>query len=817
MSELPPLPADAASPDAQLRQGQAALKQRQYTVAIHRFSVLAQNLSASNALRLKARIGLVKALMGAGETDRAITIATKLAQHPHPNVQQWAQATLETLATQRSLESPEPPADEQLSGFRPLAPGAALPPPMPPPPLAVSLGKTSAEASEPALGNDLAFREEVLSPPVSSSPVGAGLPNAVQSAPPASLDREAPTSDRAPSLPPPQANLPAVANSPGPTSEATPVVPPEPLSFQPAGRLPRPRALPTPAWEPLLLWIVQAITAIGLLWIGPPLLQGSLSLLRWPISPILRRLPFSLNWLFFPSPFFLPLLLIGLFLASPWLLDWLFRRIHASRPLAISTLKQDHPEGCRLLRRVCQERGWQIPQLHLIPTNPPVLLSYGWLPRWGRIVISQGVLNCLDEEEFAALLGYEMAHFTGWTAPFMSLVAVLLQGTYQIYWQAGQWGDRQRARWRKGLGAAVSAIGYGLYWGMRKIFVWPARLRVFACDRQAAAWTGNPNALTRALVKLHVATAATIQQHHHTPALLESTDLLTAWSYEAAIAIGPLYPDPAFLTALRWDVENPYRRWLALNSSHPPLGERLKRLNRIAAQWQLPSSLPFPLSSTAPQTFQHRLLAFLQQISPYLGPIAGIGAAMLLWFISGILAPLGMTRIGWIAGDTSVLRGILLLGTGIGIMLRLNRYFPDITPRDRQDNPAIAPLLANPSALPTDSQAVRLDGILLGRRGITNWFCQDLILQTPTGLCKLHFLSMLGAFGNYLLHPHHPSDWVGKSITVQGWFRKGATPWIDVEQWLQSGKPILRANAPLWSTLLSLTLCACGLWILVRG
>ena len=150
-------------------------------------------------------------------------------------------------------------------------------------------------------------------------------------------------------------------------------------------------------------------------------------------------------------------------------------------------------------------------------------------------------------------------------------------------------------------------------------------------------------------------------------------------------------------------------------------------------------------------------------------------------------------------------------------MVRINPFFPDITSVNRQPNPPLPTLLSDPMALPTDSVPVRLEGTLLGRRGMANWLCQDLILKTSAGLLKLHFFSVLGALGNLLIHPQHPSEWTSRTIEVEGWYRRGAIAWLDSDRFLKAGKVVAKANHPVWSVILSLLLCGLGLLILLWG
>jgi hypothetical protein len=119
-------------------------------------------------------------------------------------------------------------------------------------------------------------------------------------------------------------------------------------------------------------------------------------------------------------------------------------------------------------------------------------------------------------------------------------------------------------------------------------------------------------------------------------------------------------------------------------------------------------------------------------------------------------------------------------------------------------------LLANPSALPIDSIRVRLVGKLLGRRGTSNSLEQDLILQTNTGLVKLHHISGLVQLVN-------PQDWIGRQITVTGWFRRGATPSIDIQSLQTQNGQTINSLHLLWSLVLALAALGWGGYILLKG
>ncbi|MEM9817347.1 MAG: M48 family metalloprotease [Cyanobacteria bacterium P01_D01_bin.6] len=843
------------SPDHILKQGIAALQTANYAHAIESLSQLSRDRTVSGSIRLKAHIGWIKALKGDGQTAAAIALCQKLVNHPQPKIKQWATDTLATLTASTPKETS--PATADLSGFRHLAseelPEAATAPqptqlPSPSPHVVDPTGFRPLDAvpetlpkvePEPASTHPTHILPLEAEAPSDSLSTVSAADSAAIAEPPSELQSD--TSG----LPAPQSrdiatttsslfhyeelnqqpltSEPAFPNPPTPsTDETSPTeLSPPVLTFQPGERLDRPRNLPLPSGLLWQVWISQVIGAIALFWLCRAIVRFNLAVLAGFLTPFRRILPISLDWRYQEGNGLAFMVLLALLLASPWVLDKLLQSTAGLRVLSIQKLQTTHPEGCRLLRRISQKQGWLMPLLQEIPTSSPLIFSYGWLPRYSRIVVSRGLLQQLTDEELATLIGYEMAHVRSRTLPFMSLVALLLQLCHQGYWQVAQWGDRHADWFRRTVAAIISSTCYGLYWLFRKVNVLAARSRVSLSERQAVMWTGNPNALMRALVKLEAGIAQSIIQTGYTPPLVESTDLLTPVGYEAAIGLGSLFPNAGFLSAIAWDMQNPYRQWLSINSSHPGLGARLKRLTGYARQWQLMPALPLPeLADTRKagrSGFGTQRGAFLTQIGPYIGPLLGVVMAMLLWFAGGVLEPLGLQRIGWLYGDRSVLWGSLLLGLGMSIMIRINIYFPDITAGNRFKNPPLPSLYKDPFLLPTVSQPVRLTGKLLGRSGIANWLCQDMMMQTSTGLLKLHFFSALGPLGNLLTHPRHPVEWVSQQIDVQGWYRRGAIAWVDVEAFFQNGKLATKANHPLWSVALCLSCCGLGLIILIRG
>ena len=231
--------------------------------------------------------------------------------------------------------------------------------------------------------------------------------------------------------------------------------------------------------KPYRLWAIQALTALVGLWLIHWGLHHSLQginaairfVLRWPFRPTGHR---GLR----PSPS----------KSGDWgrsggyssqsldtgpALGWWYQQ----KRLSSRTLQQHHTEVLRLLRRVCRQRQWQLPELRLIPNDVPICFSYGWSPRTVRMVVSQGLLDTLTDEELSALYAYELTHVASWDLPVLSGLGVLLCLFYSGYWHLARWGDNRQNRWFRWGSGVVASLLYGLFWLLRKIGLWLSRQR----------------------------------------------------------------------------------------------------------------------------------------------------------------------------------------------------------------------------------------------------------------------------------------------------------------------------------------------------
>ncbi|NJL35602.1 MAG: M48 family metalloprotease [Leptolyngbyaceae cyanobacterium SM1_4_3] len=849
-AQLGATPSNFNDPDqplnSSLDEGLKALKQKNYAAAIAYLKPALQATRQSTVLR--AQIGLVKAYQGTGQVEQAIALCQTLSTSTDPRTRSWAVQTLSDFAQRY------PQANLALRGsFRSTRTPAA---PHTPSPLVEPIDRTGfipsenlSEISDPGLAeadttgfvplnpNPSTVRSTPI-PPVENHPVvqspdvgeTAGTEPKIQAdeiqteqddlANPfvLSADAEDSRADFASDVPTQiqmhtqlQPDSSEFRTTDPQIDSATGYFP----VWRQAGRAQR--------WTPLgtvkqwRLWLVQIGTAIALFWIIQAVLQATHATANAVFSTL--RLYRFVTYGFDPT-WWIVYSLVALFCASPWLLNFLLRRFYGLKSLNLSRLENYSPESARVLKRICSQRRWPVPALGILPTAAPLALTYGCLPRKACIVVSQGLLEQLADDEIAAIYAGELGHIAHWDFAILSLVTLVMQIPYLLYWQVAQWGDRQQNPFIRGSLAVISAISYWLYRALRWSGLWLSRLRVYYSDRTAVEITGNPNALTRALLKIAIGTAEEIRRQKQTSNLLESFEMLTPLGYQTALSLGSVYAHLPLEQVLEWDRSNPYRNWLAVNNAHPPLGDRLQLLAFYARHWRLETELDL---NTKPVYVSSRWSRrFGLQVAPFLGMPLGILAAVALWLVGGVAGLAQISSLEWLWGDRGILIALIPIGFSIGTFLRINPFFPDIKPSNLKVEPSLPDLLKNPAALPIDSLPVQLQGKLLGRQGIGNWLGQDLILDTQTGLIKIHHCSQLGQLG-LLPQSLRPSELVHRSITVKGWFRRGATPWIDLEL-LQTqrdhavgGIRKVQSAHPIWSTLLASLAALLGTYLIVRG
>lgn len=824
-----------------LEAGLAAVKQGNYQDAIANLEAVCETELSEKAI-VQAQMGLIVAYKRIGNIEKAIALTKELSNSSNSQVKEWAVRNLASLR-ERHPEKIEASKEEiSDTGFVPFdpktqtssrskIPTSSSPPSLLPPKKGEISGISSTSNPSGFTPFDNSLQNPSKGEQAKSENIPASERPTIQNSSSQTPTSSPKSSGSSKNKPPGTISNKFVQNiNASGNSRQTPIEEQtsKNLVYQPkwkqAGRATKWKKLPNKIgfhFDLSQLWGVQVVSAIALLiplhWVMTRLVIFTIN----TVTKLLINLKLSYrNEESYNDPTRLAslivwFLLIGLILLLPWLMDGLLKAYYGLKPFSLQNLTEKSPEAARLLQKFTRERRLSLPTLWVIPNSSPMAITYGNMPRNARIVVTEGLLEQLADDEIAAVYTAELGHIVHWDFVVMSFGVLIGQVPYIFYQKISDLGEGLSNQFLRFIASAIAAFFYLFYWLFRSLILWLSRARIYYSDRLSSEITGNPNGLTRALLKIAIGIAKDVEKQGKTSYLLEGFELLTPVGHRQAISLGSLYPHTPLEPILAWGYLNPHRRWLAINNSHPLMGERLQILSSYGRYWNVETELNFPTRNSSNPDNGRLFL----QAAPYLGIFLGLILAGILWGIGGIssLVKIRQVLLDWMWGDRSILYGCLLIGISIGILLRINLFFPDIKPSTVRDEPALLDLLTNPMALPLDSQPVRLQGKLLGRSFISNSLCQDLILQTASGLVKLHYFSWLGPLGNLLIGSPRPADLVNRSIVITGWFRQGATPWIDVETLRTQGGKTIQSGHPIWSTLLALAAALAGIYIIFRG
>ncbi|MGF1576457.1 MAG: M48 family metalloprotease [Cyanophyceae cyanobacterium] len=469
-----------------------------------------------------------------------------------------------------------------------------------------------------------------------------------------------------------------------------------------------------------------------------------------------------------------------MFMISPWIMDLTQRWLYGTRWIDLAQVGRRSPETADMIRRVCAKHRLKEPKLGIIDDQNPTAFTYGNFPNSARVVVSEGLFTYLDDDELAAVYAHELGHVVHWDFAVMTLASTLVQITYLIYVSIR---DRVRGNSKAARNIrSLATVAYVFYLVGTYLLLYLSRVREYFADHFAAEVTGNPNALSRALVKIAFGIVEvgerqqTEDQSNRSRRLMEGTRALGIYDARSATSSGTAYrvaarPDQVGKVFL-WDMFNPWGTWMELNSTHPLTGKRIRALSTYAEQLGIPAEFDMArVISKGKELDKRRLyggfgLDIALMNAPWLGAILGFLLTIPAWGIESHQA-------------ISIPLGAIILGASLGQMIQMTVMFPRLT---SVTEITVLRAMSNPYASPLRGIPMLIQGKLIGRGNAGYTFGSDFKMQDSTGMIFLRYASRFGPIGNFLFGANKVSALIGRSGSAKGWFRRGIAPWIDLAE-----------------------------------
>jgi heat shock protein HtpX len=194
------------------------------------------------------------------------------------------------------------------------------------------------------------------------------------------------------------------------------------------------------------------------------------------------------------------------------------------------------------VERLAAVAGVAKPRLYLMDDGLPRALATGRGPRGSTVAVSSGLLSAASPAELEAVLAHELAHVRHRDVVVQTSVVVIAATLLELS-RVGGWFSRALLFF---LGPLASAF----------VHLMLSPKREFLADATAAAICESPHPMADALVRLD-----------------QAAELV---SFQGSPATEPLYTINPFMEA----------GLAALFVTHPPVGERVRRLRELDPNWR---------------------------------------------------------------------------------------------------------------------------------------------------------------------------------------------------------------------------------------
>ncbi len=240
---------------------------------------------------------------------------------------------------------------------------------------------------------------------------------------------------------------------------------------------------------------------------------------------------------------------------SYWFSDKIVLAMYGARQVN----EADAPMLYRIVHNLTVRAGLPMPKLYIIPSEAANAFATGRNPHHAAVAVTEGILRLMNERELTGVLAHELSHVKNRDI-LISSIAATLAGVIMMVANMARWaaifGGFNRDDDRDGGGGIIGLIAMSILAPMAAMIIQMAisRTREYAADATGARMSGDPLGLASALKKLGMASERI-----------------------------PLDASPQ---TAHFFIVNPLsgRSFMQLFSTHPPLEDRIARLETMAGQ-----------------------------------------------------------------------------------------------------------------------------------------------------------------------------------------------------------------------------------------
>jgi len=180
------------------------------------------------------------------------------------------------------------------------------------------------------------------------------------------------------------------------------------------------------------------------------------------------------------------------YMLGPKIVEWSMRVKYIKR--------EENPRLFQMVEALCVRAGIPMPRVGIAQIDIPNAFAFGRSIKDGRVCVTSGIINLLDDTELKAVLGHELSHLKNHDVLTITLLSVIPMIMYRIAWQFLFYGRRRDER--GGNTMLIGLAAFFFYFVTNLLVLYASRIREYFADQGSVLLGNQPKALASSLYKL---------------------------------------------------------------------------------------------------------------------------------------------------------------------------------------------------------------------------------------------------------------------------------------------------------------------------
>ncbi len=159
--------------------------------------------------------------------------------------------------------------------------------------------------------------------------------------------------------------------------------------------------------------------------------------------------------------------------------------------------EQEQPSLHRMVAELARDARIPKPRVGIAKIPIPNAFAFGRWASDGRVCVTEGIMNLLNEKELRAVLGHEMSHLKHRDVAVITMISVIPLICWYIAWSFMFSGGRDR-----GNNVLIGIAAFAVYLITNLLVLYVSRIREYYADEGAVRLGNSPHYLASALYKL---------------------------------------------------------------------------------------------------------------------------------------------------------------------------------------------------------------------------------------------------------------------------------------------------------------------------